>query len=617
MNTFDIEDVIEESDEDSIFGLTPSSKITRKQSSKNQVTLPLYSKEDLPKSKQNTRYFYTDEDCGIRITLTPYLKKRKQYLTTKDRHITNHFGRPFSSIAITTYERTIFLKGDTLTVKTNHYCKSRYFNCKYFRKNWSTQGFSINLKTGNFVTFSKDNINSKFPRVRRNVFAFLIDTLSTYLMDFNTKINYLTDSGGDNQMNDLIEFRKKFKENFNDIEFIQTLYSFFSKIPGFKLKDLPHSSFIPKNTCNWLLYVIVDLFVKIKGIKVPNNFYALLVAWYPTQKFLKKNDNKLVASILDRLGIKTKQTIRIIHENPEMDIMRLYSLVKYFGIDDFHRYLGNLDVAYFRGKNPIIIGSSEKRWFPVIPERPDPFHLSNNEKSNILKLLNELTNHNINVISDGNFKTVIDDHLRSLDDHINMIRNVKEFFPDVSLNTNNWKSFHEEHLMLSRLQGLIRKGYATEYVFEDDLVNYIESPIFGNDHTFYPVLLKKDVEYTEEGRHMHHCVGSYSDDDTSIIISLRMGSSNGDERVTCQFNTRTKKEVQSRYFCNKIPPDCFTDALVVLYKRIDKYSLSIRSKDKIRTPMFSNKENKPIEELVMNLPVDIFGNVQVAQLPQY
>lgn len=610
MNTFDVDDAVLENDEAELFETkkSVSSSTSRYDNCeyKPVVAATLHSKSDLKPKQKNAWFFYSDEEVGIRIPIKPFFVKGRHYITTNDRHIKNHFNRPFSSISTIIHERTIYQDGDKLTVKINSFKKARYFNCKFFKKHWSTEGFSINLKTGNFVTFSKEKDGRIPPRVRKNVFSFLIDTFDGYFLNYETKINNLTSNRNIvHKSKDAYKLTNEFKSALNDVEFIQTLYSHLIKIPGFTPEDLPHSSLVPENTKIWLLKTMMKLFIHVKGIKVPNDYQQLLIGWYPTKVYLKKNQNKLIAAVLDRLKIKSKQTIKLLHENPNMDLIRLYTLIKYFGYNDYHRYLGNIDQNYFRGsleKNTI--RGAVKTWYPE--NVVTPHQINDNEKSNVLKLINEFVKSNKSE-PDDKFKRVIDQNLRQIDDHFTMINNIKPHFPEVELRANNWKSFNEEHMMYSRLQGLIRRGYTIEFKFEEKMLEDIEKPIITEGGTFFPVILKTDTEYTEEGKHMHHCVGGYAEYSSSLIISLRYGSKTSPERVTCEFDSSTKKERQSRYFCNALPPEHFTDALVMLYNRVGGYPESIKALEKVKVPLVLDRKGKTIEEIAAEAPTNMWA----------
>ena len=74
-----------------------------------------------------------------------------------------------------------------------------------------------------------------------------------------------------------------------------------------------------------------------------------------------------------------------------------------------------------------------------------------------------------------------------------------------------------EHTEFSRINQSIKKGYEIEYFFNEETINKVEEPILLDTGDFlYPFILKKESEYIEEGRHMHHCVASYATTGRSI-----------------------------------------------------------------------------------------------------
>jgi hypothetical protein len=155
-----------------------------------------------------------------------------------------------------------------------------------------------------------------------------------------------------------------------------------------------------------------------------------------------------------------------------------------------------------------------------------------------------------------------------------MIRTINEYDPNVKMRARTYTDFTTEHTEFSKLISVINKGWSTEYIFDNRMVRNVESVIKnefnGTDYQFNPVILKRDEEYSEEGSFMHHCVASYSNKKESIIVSLRTNF--GLDRVTCEFNKKTGECLQERYFCNKLPPEYFIDALKTLKERIKKSS---------------------------------------------
>lgn len=560
--------------------------------SKAGVSLHIPNKKD--KIRKNTLFFYSDKKDGETAKLNYFFKYHETFITDKQRHIKQHYGNPFSSISVKTYERSVYVKNDRLTIKFNAYQKTRHVNSKYFKTSKFLYGVTIDLKTGNFTTYETTRTSS---RVRRNHFSHLMMVLNT------TKISKIRDFIDSENKNPKLKESKRIKDNllneFDDIVFFSTIHHYLNTIEGFQ-------TMVPNYTSNkecvvWLFENITKLFVKINNIKVPNDYKMLLVSCYPTKKFLKKNDNKLIAAILDRCDIKSKQTIKLFHKYPNLDIKQLYSLKSYFGTE-LSMYLKLIEDDYFGALN-----KEKKEFDPYSPffvfvnNNTPIYNLTKLEKMNLIKLLNQFVVENGYT---GNFGTILSQQLNQVNDHFNMIRRVSEFYPDVKMRSKTWSEFHNEHLELSKLDRTIKRGYIIEYVFDERMVKMVEEPIkvykkhpsgwdMSEFQIFYPVLLKQDIEYSEEGTHMHHCVASYANKEVSIIISLRLGSRTGSERVTNEFDTRDKKCLQSRYFCNAQPPENFVEAIQFLERRIKNYQYSIKSLEKKQTPLVINGKEVP------------------------
>jgi len=191
-----------------------------------------------------------------------------------------------------------------------------------------------------------------------------------------------------------------------------------------------------------------------------------------------------------------------------------------------------------------------------------------------------------------------------------------------------------EHNRYSAMERNIKKGYSTHLIFERHIIDEIERPIeviISNDlpieylpdpkdqrayekmyanhvstytkYVFEPKLLKTSEDYSGEGSYMHHCVAGYIDYSTSIIVSLRCGT----DRVTCEYNTKSKKLVQARYFSNKNAPDYYTKALKALDDRIRSIPLPIKPSDKRLVPLLINGKpvipTPPDEELNIFIPI--------------
>jgi hypothetical protein len=136
-----------------------------------------------------------------------------------------------------------------------------------------------------------------------------------------------------------------------------------------------------------------------------------------------------------------------------------------------------------------------------------------------------------------------------------MLEKIREYDPNIRMRASNPSKFHEEHTELSKLITQIKKGWVMQYFYPEKTLNEIQQPI----NSIYPLVLTREEEYIEEGRFMHHCVASYAEYDTSMIVSLR--TEDGQDRVTCEFKISDGRLIQSRHFSNQAPPKYFEHSI--------------------------------------------------------
>ena len=521
------------------------------------VTIP-------PKTNnKKTRFFYSGSNLEERLQLNYAMGKNHSFDTSDDRHIKQHFNNPFSEISVNTVERSIRRHGDKITLKLYRHTKYRGFNSIYFRKTTSVQSLTYNTKTGNFTTLNMEMMpkkNSKHFRTN----------------NFNSLENIIM-RGGILDMRTYIDKESRIFPNhsiiFDNHTFMESINNEFKFNQQTKNKKNSVSLFSGIE----FIDLLTNKFIEDKKIKVSNNPFFWIKKFYPTEKYLKKNDRKLIASILDMFKIKSKVTIKLMHENNLFDIYSVSLLCYLFG-DNFSKYVGSIDPSLFQ-KSKIDI--SDNTWGNVKMFVNDninhSFEISNIEKENIVKIINKLTDK----ISIG--KRFISE----LIDHFNMIHKLRTYYPDLYLKSRTYDEFHNEHLELSKMMSLIKKGWVVEYQFVDKMVDDVEKPIdvkinLGESEslvdckeligeiTFYPYILKREEEYDEEGKFMHHCVASYSDKDRSIIISIR--TEDKQDRVTCEFDCQTGTLIQAKHFCNKQPPGDMELAIVKLENKTKYYA---------------------------------------------
>ena len=541
--------------------------------------------------KKKTRFFYWDDEYK-NAPIIMYASTHKlngtpgEFYVTKDRHIKKYYNEPLSEISVHILERSIIKKGDKVTIKTNKFTKFRGFNCKYFKTNKFTTSVTFDMVKGNFlfVDSGKHGKTKTTPRFRKNGFQ----QLENFLDSSDGPFKFLRNHMGKNN-----PLYKELKNNFKDKEFNDVL----SKV--FNINFITDGSFFK----TFFYEEVMRWFINTKKIKIPNDYKKLLVHYYPTEKYLKKNDRKLIASVLDVYQIKSKVTIKLLHEKPNIDLGSLYMLCYLFG-DNYQKYIGSINKDLFgtTSDKGHLIGASSLKNMENIRDRikNHGYNISDIEKENLLSVLTSETEKGVSV--DENFMGLVMDHFR-------MLSKIREYDPNIRMRANTRVKFHGEHNELSRMISAIKKGWVIQYFYPEETIRQIQQPSdcefiseiwrYNGDGTeelfdsfnegdvkIYPYVLTREEEYIEEGKFMHHCVASYAETDTSMIVSLR--TEDKQDRVTCEFKISDGFMIQAKHFSNKKPPKYFQ-------KAIDEVTDLVRLHARFGTLNWLKKDRVPIK----------------------
>ena len=516
----------------------------------------------LPERKPRRVFFFdTTDDIQEKFKLKFAYQNKKTgnnfFETQNDQQIKRHFGRPFSSIELKIVERSIRRHGDKITIKVYFGHKSRRFNCKYFKSSFTVNSITINTVTGNFTTGTitkRGKLNSK--QFRINSFEALYRILMG--TGFFKIDGYVSRDS---------KFKNEFEKIFDNSKFTHKI----QETLGIGVKANYAS-----DQSQFISDFIQDFFIVKKRIKVPNgNYEFLLTKLYPTEKYLKKNDRKLVAAVLDMFGLKSKSLIKLLHQIPDIEFYTLLSLRSYFG-SDFAKYVGNIKTSVFENAVRKPNNTISNKTF-LLNHHKTAFYLTETEKENLFKLINESEYHR---------KILSEDKIQLIDDHFKMIDKIRQYDPSCYMKAKNYEDFTKEHSEFTKIIQAIKKGWVIEYQYDDKTIKTIEEPIdylinigsenepvLGRDLSMegkklQPHILKREEEYIEEGTFMHHCVASYADKDRSMIVSVR--NEDESDRVTIEYDIQTGEPIQKRYFCNGKPPEYFDYPIVLLDQKIKK-----------------------------------------------
>jgi len=369
---------------------------------------------------------------------------------------------------------------DKVSLKVFRGYKNRRAGKSWFKVCKNVDYVSVNIKTGDvYFGFIHDFQKKRCTkRIRRNV--FLNDPLNNLKCILKNNISQFSDDSYNEVMNAFSSFMFEIDQriNFEELNFSQRLFRFY---------------------------------LNKRGIKYPNNFgvYADILVGPEIRKLLKKNDNKLVDSFMIKHQLSGKKIKKALHTCTKLNI-ELYQVArKLFGDDWLNQDEENVIVDILDS----VVGTMNI---------PDLFIeiISKEELKKVYRLFKQVYIH-----QDLDMFTFLD--------HIRMYTELKM----CGENELKWTSFEDktefrkEHLdwtdkLQHYKQGTYTRHYP-EYMYEK-----ISEPIF---HDYYPILLNKSSSYNEESNTQSNCVKGYIGKPNSLIISLRKGGKDSEERATVEY----------------------------------------------------------------------------------
>lgn len=477
-------------------------------------------------NNKKTKFFHLDEN-DIYFANTFKLEIEKTFVTEDDTTIKKYIPNPFAAMQIITIERKITKNGNNLTFKIFKKTKYKSINDIYFKSNFTCNSITINIVNGDISMFCMEkNSGNKVTNIFRK--------------------------------NSLLQIKAHIKK-MNFFDFLMPYMG--TKLP-FKKTEIngilcTHIQTANKNidyTCDHnFLELIVNNFIKHKKIKLQDNFNIHnLILFYPTKKYLKKNDNNFIQAFLDKIGFKTKSLIKLLNQNPNIKFENLFAICRLFG-ENYPQYISKLKHDIFE-TNEIY----KEKYTDVMSEMgiylSKKIELSKVEKNNLLKFLN------------NSKKQITIEDIKQIHDHINMIEMLKKYNIRKIFKATNFNMFNEEHLMLSQELMQLKKPHYIERVYDEKIIELVNENCTFDDNDFTIMILTDEIQYNDEGRFMHHCVASYIENTASFIVSVRCVEKN--ERVTCEFSLSDGKLLQSKYFCNQQPPEYFENIINYLSNKI-------------------------------------------------
>lgn len=388
---------------------------------------------------------------------------------------------------------------DKVAIKLFYGNKHRRPGVSWFTQSKNVEFISVNTKTGDVYVGGITNYHLKRKvrkRIRRNYFYG--EPLYT--------------------MSSLIRNRLRI-HNVEDAEFVGEIIStFINEID-------PNNGY---GNLTWSQRLFKYHLTK-KGVKYPNNFYVFVDAWYgpEVKKLLKKNGNRMIDAIMEVNKLSGKKVKKTLHTCEGFNIQMYQYARKLFGDDwmnqDNELILGCLNSTFTY--TPTFEGFSE--------------FVTNEELKRVFKLFKHVIVHGT---LDG----------FTFFDHIRFYTDLKLYEPNIkwTASDDNRRDFRDEHLdWTEKLQSYRQGTYYRKY--PEYTYTMITKPItFGND-VYYPVVLDNSRNYNEESAVQSNCVKTYIGKAGSMIVSLRKGGIDSEERATIEYQL-TKSLMNENIHINRV-----------------------------------------------------------------
>jgi hypothetical protein len=438
------------------------------------------------------KYFFEDENeadiwdqllhTNDKATLS---KKSDVYLenfvSNVEEDFVLHYGNPLARVLKSYLMIVVERDGDKVSMKVFSGFRERRVGNKWFKVVRNVDYITVNTKTGDVYSgFLHNYQNKKKVRKKLNKNYFLNEPVSNIGYVIRDKIW----SYSHNSVEVAMDASSKF---MNEVDGRKGLVSIFS---------------LDKR--------LFKFYLDKKGIKYPNNFflYSSRLVGPIFRKTLKKNDNRLVDTFMIHNGLTGKKLKKCLHSCKGLNL-DLYLVAKNLFGDD---WINQDDDFILQTLN-----SEFKIKDAVIPAE----FVSVIGKDELRRVFN--------LFKKVYFEEMLDTY--TFIDHIEIYTQLKMYGEtDLRWMSNDVDIFRNEHLDWSDKLTFYKNGHY-ERIYPIYSYEHLEKPL----GEYYPVLLDDSTSYNEESSAQSNCVKTYIGKSSNIIISLRKGSRNSEDRATIEY----------------------------------------------------------------------------------
>jgi len=403
-----------------------------------------------------------------------------------EEHFIENFANPLYSVAKTYIMLVVEKVGDKVVIKHFQGSKWRREGKPWFKVVKDVYYISVNIKSGDVYhgyikNYQKKKKCSKM--IRRN--CFFMDPINTIKSNAKNVLTQFTDKAYEEVMMAFSEFMFQIdqRNDFQNLTYSERLFRFY---------------------------------LDKRNIKYPNNFgiYAHEFMGPEIKKILKKNDNRLVDSLMIKHQLTGKKLKKALHSCTKLNMVIYQNARNLFGDDWINQDDENIIVNLLDSA----VGNIDIP--PLFVEL-----ISKEELKKVYRLFKQVYIHQ-------------DLDAFTFQDHVRMYTELK-MFGEQELRWTSFddkQEFRKEHLdWTDKLQHYKKGSYIRHY--PEYMYEMISQPLYDD---FHPILLDSSLTYNEESNYQSNCVKGYIGKPSCLIISVRCGEFL-EERATIEY-TLTKKD---------------------------------------------------------------------------
>jgi hypothetical protein len=395
-----------------------------------------------------------------------------------------HYGNPFAQVDMVRRIITITKEGDKITFKMFWYNRRRRMNSKWFKTNTNCKFITFNHKTNALYEGSLDNYHLKRKcrkRIRRSLFnSDPINKIRCWVRD---------------------SFSAEDKKTIDVPTIVNQVVSVFvNSIPGTE----KYPELLPEQK-------IYRRYLDAQGVKYPNNWFELIDAYpQPKKKDLVKCEYKYVDALMKVHNLKGDKIKKSLHTITKfVDANHFNYACKIFGDkfilnqpdDVINLFLSAWDLGTLSG-NVTFFNS-----------------LSKSEKLNFFEIYKLY------------YRKLINTH--TINDHIRFYNFLKNLEP-VKWKSKTHDEFTQEHYDWSEKYNHYTNGDFTR-IYNPTFVEKVNEVILTKDGPYFPEVLTTSKRYNNESFFQNNCVKTYVKRINSLLISLRRGEGDTEERASIEY----------------------------------------------------------------------------------